>query len=200
METIMVVDDDPAIREIFCAYLGMHGYATIAAAGGAECLDLLKARTPDLILLDLMMEPMDGWETLLTIRHTPSDRDIPVIIITGKQPAPDEIIQYGGFIEDFILKPVDFTQVVACLDRIIEKDRDLHREIDRIRNDTPDPELLDEYTRLLRFIRGAHTLKKRYRDRQWADRIPLARQEERLLLLHKKFHMPDSLLERDEGS
>lgn len=200
MDTILVVDDDPAIREIFCAYLGMHGFTALAAAGGAECLDLLKTRKPDLILLDLMMEPMDGWETLLAIRHNPSYHDIPVIIITGKQPAPEEIVQYGGFIEDFILKPVDFTLVVACLNRIIEKDRDLQREIDRIRNDNPDQELLDEYIRLLRFIRGAHTLKKRYRDRQWADRITLARQEERLLQLHKKFNMPDYLLERDEGT
>jgi len=199
MNTIMVVDDDPAIREIFCAYLGMHGYTTLAAAGGTECLDLLKAQKPDLILLDLMMEPMDGWETLLAIRHNPSSHDIPVIIITGKQPAPEEIIRYGGFIEDFIVKPVDFSLVVACLNRIIEKDRTLHREIDRIGNDRQDPELLDEYTRLLRLLRSAHILKKRYSDRGWADRILLARQEERLLQLHKKFNLPDTLLDRNEG-
>ena len=52
-----------------------------------------------------------------------------MIIITGKQPVPEDILQYGGLIEDFIVKPIDFNMLVACLHRIIEKDRDLHREI-----------------------------------------------------------------------
>ena len=49
----------------------MGGYTATAVSGGQECLDLLKTQKPDLILLDLMMEPMDGWETLLAIRHHP---------------------------------------------------------------------------------------------------------------------------------
>ena len=68
----------------------------------------------------------------------------------------------------------------------------LHGKLTGPGSDSQDPELLDEYTRLLRLIRVAHILKKRYRDRQWADRISLTRQEERLLQLHKKFSMPDT--------
>ena len=71
MDTVLIVDDDPAIREIFTVYLEMEGYRILAAAGGMECLDLLKTQKPDLILLDMMMEPMDGWETLLAIRSQP---------------------------------------------------------------------------------------------------------------------------------
>jgi two-component system OmpR family response regulator len=65
MDTILIVDDEPAIREIFTAYLERGGYTSLAVAGGMECLETLKTQKPDLILLDLMMEPMDGWETPL---------------------------------------------------------------------------------------------------------------------------------------
>ncbi len=83
--------------------------------------------------------------------------------------------------------------------RIIENDRELGREIDRIKNEEQDPEFLTEYTRLLRLVRVAHNLKKRLKDRQLADRIPLKKLEERLQWLHKKLGFSDRLLERYEG-
>jgi CheY-like chemotaxis protein len=199
MDTILIVDDEPAIREIFTVYLEMGGYKSHAVTGGMECLDLLKTQKPDLILLDLMMEPMDGWETLLAIRHYPPSSQIPVIIITGKPPTPEDILQYGGLIEDFIVKPVDFKIIAESFHRIIEKDRELGREIDRIKNGKQDPELLSEYTRLLRLVRVANNLKKRLKDHQCADRIPLKKLEERLQWLHKKLGFPDRLLELDKG-
>jgi two-component system OmpR family response regulator len=202
MDTILIVDDEPAIREIFTAYLERGGYKSLAVAGGLECLEQLKTQKPDLILLDLMMEPMDGWETLLAIRHYPPSRQIPVIIITGKSPTHEDIVQYGGLIEDFIIKPVDFKMIAESFHRIIEKDRELGREIDRIKigeNGGQDPELLIEYTRLLRFVGVVHNLKKRLEDCQWADRIPIKNLEERLQWLHKKLGFPDRFLEPDEG-
>ncbi len=199
MDSVLIVDDEPAIREIFTVYLEMGGYKFLAVTGGMECLELLKTQKPDLILLDLMMEPMDGWETLLAIRHNPPSSQIPVIIITGKKPTPEDILQYGGLIEDFIVKPVDFKMIAESFHRIIEKDRELYREIDRIKNGEKDPELLSEYTRLLRLVRVAHNLKKRLKDPPSADRIPLKKLEEQLQWLHKKLGFPDHLLEQDEG-
>jgi two-component system OmpR family response regulator len=199
MDTILIVDDEPAIREIFTAYLERGGYTSLAVAGGMECLETLKTQKPDLILLDLMMEPMDGWETLLAIRNYPPSRQIPVIIITGKSPTHEDIVQYGGLIEDFIIKPVDFKMTVESFHRIIENDRELDREIDRIKNGGQDPELLIEYTRLLRFVGVVNNLKKRLKDCQWADRIPIKNLEERLQWLHKQLGFPDHLLKPDEG-
>jgi two-component system OmpR family response regulator len=115
MDTVLIVDDDPAIREIFSRYVEMGGYKVLAADGGSGCLEILKEHTPDIILLDLMMEPMDGWETLLAIRATASARQVPVIIITGKHPAPEDIQLYGSLIEDYVGKPVDFRMVVKSL-------------------------------------------------------------------------------------
>jgi two-component system OmpR family response regulator len=199
METILIVDDEPAIREIFAAYLGMGGYRAIAVPGGSECLDLLKTEIPDLVLLDLMMEPMDGWETLLAIRANPSSLNVPVIIITGKPPVPEEILQYGGLIEDFIVKPVDFKKFTASLHRILERDRDFGREINRMKKSGQDPELLAEYAHILRFARVAHNLEKRMTGRPWAGGIPLQKQKEQLHRLHEKLGFPDRFLEPDEG-
>jgi two-component system, OmpR family, response regulator len=199
MDTVLIVDDDPAIREIFSTYLEMGGYRVLAAAGGADCLELLKTHNPDIILLDLMMEPMDGWETLLAIRKNNPSCGSPVIIITGKHPVPGEILQYGGYIEDFIQKPVDFKQVVISLNRIIAKERDRDREINRIEADLSDPQLLGEYLCLLRLVGVVRSLCKRLRDHSLTDCIPLTAQEERLLVLHRKLGLPDTLLDREAG-
>jgi two-component system OmpR family response regulator len=197
MDTILIVDDEPAIREIFTIYLEMGGFKSLAVPGGKECLEQLKTQKPDLILLDLMMEPMDGWETLQAIRQDSSSGQIPVIIITGKQPTFGEILKYGGFIEDFIVKPVDFNVVSESFHCIIEKDRELSREMNRIKKEEQYPELLGEYTRFLRLVRVINNLIKRLEDPQWAAKIPLKNMEEQLQLLHKKLGFPDRFLEWD---
>jgi CheY-like chemotaxis protein len=197
MDTVLIVDDDPALRELFSIFLEMGGYRTQAASGGTECIELLKTQQPDLILLDLMMEPLDGWETLSAIRNYPPSSHIPVIIITGKQPIPEEIYQYGGLIEDFIVKPVDFKLIAESFHRIIEKTRNLGREIERIGNEVQEPELLNEYACLLRLIRVVFNLEKRCGDPSWTESIPFTEHEKRLQLLHKKLNCPDRLLELD---
>ena len=199
MDTVLIVDDDPAIREIFSLYLEDGEYTSFAASGGPECLELLKTQKPDLILLDMMMEPMDGWETLLAIRSYPPSHTIPVIIITGKPPVPEEISQYGILIEDYIVKPVDFSRIVQSLHHIIEKDRDKKREINRIKTETQDPELLNEYTRLFHLVRLAYNIRKWFKEPQRISPPLLKEQEERLHWLHKKLGFPDHLLEWNKG-
>jgi two-component system, OmpR family, response regulator len=195
MDTVMVVDDDPAVREIFTTYLEMNGYQVLEADGGPACLELLKTHNPDIILLDMMMEPMDGWETLVAIRHNPPSVHIPVMIITGKQPVPEEILTYGGLLADFIVKPIDFKRVVASLPHVLEINRDLVRETERITREGGDPDLAEEYARLLRLARVAHNLNSRIRSRVWAEQIPLRNQQERLQWLHKTLGFPDHFLE-----
>ena len=90
MYTILVVDDSPFIVDVFVTMLERGGYRTVAAYGGEECLEILKTVTPDLILLDIMMEPMDGWETLEKIKENPTTKEIPVLMLTAKQLTPVE--------------------------------------------------------------------------------------------------------------
>ena len=85
MYTILVVDDSPFIVDVFVTMLERGGYRTVAAYGGEECLEILKTVTPDLILLDIMMEPVDGWETLERIKENPETKDIPVLMLTAKR-------------------------------------------------------------------------------------------------------------------
>lgn len=66
---------------------------------------------PDLVLLDIMMEPMDGWETLERIKTSPALRHIPVLMLTAKPLTPEEANEYGPYIEDYILKPTTHHQL-----------------------------------------------------------------------------------------
>jgi CheY-like chemotaxis protein len=94
-ETVFVVDDDPAIREIFTAFLKMKGYTAIAVSGGRECLELLKTFNPDLILPDLMMETIaHGWMGNTPCNPVPSgNRAGPRDDRHREQPVPTDILQ-----------------------------------------------------------------------------------------------------------
>ncbi|KUL00043.1 MAG: Response regulator receiver protein, partial [Methanoculleus marisnigri] len=105
MYTILAVDDSPMIVDVFVTMLERGGYRPITAFSGEECLEVLNATPPDLVLLDIMMEPMDGWETLGRIKTNPATRDIPVLMLTAKPLTPEEANEYGAYIEDYILKP-----------------------------------------------------------------------------------------------
>lgn len=198
MYTVLVVDDDPAIQEIFTMYLTRGGFSAMAVSGGRECLERLKTHTPDLILLDMMMEPMDGWETLRAIRNHPAARQVPVMIITGKQPVPEDIEKFGCLIEDFLIKPVEFGKLVTTLNCTIETARDLDRMTTHLGEKGQDPASLAEYACLLRLVRITHRLIGRFADIPWADRISLHTREERLADLHSRLGIPDRFLDTEE--
>lgn len=82
MSTIMIVDDEPAIRIITRKILEEEGYSIIEAADGGECLKMLKKEKPDLILLDVMMPDMDGWEVCKRIKENRETRKILTVMFT----------------------------------------------------------------------------------------------------------------------
>ena len=116
MNTILVVDDSPMIVDVFVAMLERGGYNPVASYSGPECLDKLKDISPDLILLDIMMEPMDGWETLENIKTNPETREIPVMMLTAKQLTPEEAQEYGAYIEDYVMKPTTHRQLYDAIE------------------------------------------------------------------------------------
>ncbi len=87
-DTIMIVDDSSFIVDGLIAILKRKGYKPIPAHGGDECLEILKTTIPDLILLDIMMEPMDGWETLERLKSNPATKGIPVLMFSAKKYPP----------------------------------------------------------------------------------------------------------------
>ena len=120
MTTILIVDDDPEIQKIFTTLLNILGYSTLSAAGGDECLMLLKQNHPDLILLDLMMEPMDGWQTLTMIKTHPEMDAVPVLMVTGKKIDNDELKKHHDKFKLYLMKPVTARQLKDAIEGYIK--------------------------------------------------------------------------------
>jgi len=103
---ILIVDDEPDILFTVAQMLELSGYEVIQAKDGAECLNKLKNSTPDLILLDIMMPEMNGWDVAAKIKEDPKWTDIPIIFLTAKGDTMS--IGMGNMAaEDYIVKPFD---------------------------------------------------------------------------------------------
>ncbi len=106
MSTVLIVDDDPDIANIFKIFLSRDGHTAVTASDGMICLEKVKHCNFDLILLDIMMAPMDGWETLENIKSNPRTSSIPVIMVTGKPLEDQEREKYQNLFYQYLMKPV----------------------------------------------------------------------------------------------
>ncbi len=152
MHTILIVDDSPMIVDVFVAMLERGGFRPIAAYSGEECLEILNKETPDLILLDIMMEPMDGWETLEKIKYNPKTSQIPVMMLTAKQLTPDEAEKYGAYIEDYIMKPTTHRQLYDAIEYVLKRQEKIQGEVEIAKNEGVDAKQIDEYKRLSKSV------------------------------------------------
>jgi len=152
MYTILIVDDSPMIVDVFATMLQRGGYKPITSLSGEECLEVLKTTPPDLILLDIMMEPMDGWETLEKIKANPATRNIPVLMLTAKPLTPEEANEYGPYIEDYILKPTTHHQLYEAIERVLTRRHSITADLERAREGGVDSRLIDEYERLSKSV------------------------------------------------
>jgi len=152
MYTVMVIDDSPFIVDIFVTMLQRGGYQTVAAHGGQEALDTLATVSPDLILLDIMMEPMDGWETLTHLKNTPELKEIPVMMLTAKQLTPSEAQEYGIYIEDYIMKPITHKELYEAIEGQLKRKRMIEIDIQNATDAGIDQKVIDEYRRLRKSI------------------------------------------------
>ena len=152
MYTILVVDDSPFIVDVFVTMLERGGYRTIAAYGGEECLDILKTVTPDLILLDIMMEPMDGWETLEKIKGNLETREIPVLMLTAKQLTPTEAQEFGIYIEDYVLKPITHRELYDAIEHVLTRRNNINTDVELAKRAGFDQQVITEYARLSKSI------------------------------------------------
>jgi CheY-like chemotaxis protein len=150
--SILIVDDSPYIVDGLVALLKRKGFKPIASHGGDEALSILKTTQPDLILLDIMMEPMDGWETLERIKGNPATKDLPVLMFSAKKITPEEAQEHRLDIEDFVSKPVNPAQLLDAINRIFERRKDVIREANTARDAGMDPALIEESSRLRKSI------------------------------------------------
>ncbi|HWQ64307.1 MAG TPA: response regulator [Methanospirillum sp.] len=152
MATIMVIDDSPFIVDIFVTMLERGGYTVYSANSGPEGIELLKSVTPDLILLDIMMEPMDGWETLVAVKQNFETKDIPVMMLTAKQLTPQEAQEYGMYIEDYILKPVTHSELYSAIEGVINRRQQIQDDMKKAKEGGFEELLINEYGRLVKSV------------------------------------------------
>ena len=147
-DIIMIVDDSSFIVDGLVAILKRKGYKPLPAHSGDECLEILKTTLPDLILLDIMMEPMDGWETLDRLKSNPATKGIPVLMFSAKKLSPSEAQEHSISIDDYVTKPVNPTQLMESIQRIFSRRNDVKGEALVAQNAGVDKALIDEYTAL----------------------------------------------------
>jgi two-component system KDP operon response regulator KdpE len=112
-QSVLVADDDEDLRLLSCLNLELGGFRVTQAANGEEVLDVIRTDRPDLILLDLMMPVMDGWECLAALKNDRGLRDIPVFVLTGKTVSEDQERALALGAEAFIAKPFQNAALVA---------------------------------------------------------------------------------------
>lgn len=151
-KTVLIVDDSPYIVDGLVALLKRKGFNTVACHGGEEALATLPSTKPDLILLDIMMEPMDGWETLGKIKADPATADIPVLMFSAKKITAEEAQEHCLSIEDFVSKPVNPAQLLDAINRIFERRTAVKSESIQAKDKGVDPVLIEEYAALRKSI------------------------------------------------
>ncbi len=132
--TILVVDDNPQNRELLEAYMEeLDGITTIGAANGEEALSKVASDKPDLILLDIMMPRMSGFEVCEKLKADPATKDIPIIMVTALQETGDIERGVEAGTNDFITKPVNRLDLLTRVKSLLRvrhlqdgADRDLH--------------------------------------------------------------------------
>ena len=116
---VLICDDDPAILRVLQVNLEVEGYETLLAHHGEEALKVAGAEHPDLIILDIMMPRMDGYETCLALKADPDTKAIPVVFLSAK--AQDSDIAKGKTyeVEDYLTKPFDPDTLIEVVERVL---------------------------------------------------------------------------------
>ena len=117
-EKILIVDDDKNICELLRLYLNKEGYQISLAHDGQAAVDTFEQQHPDLVLLDVMMPKMDGWEVCRRIRAA---GDTPVIMLTAKGETFDKVLGLELGADDYVVKPFDAKEVVARIKAVLRR-------------------------------------------------------------------------------
>ncbi|MDD5371720.1 MAG: response regulator transcription factor [Anaerolineaceae bacterium] len=115
---ILLVDDDPTLLRFLGDYLVNHGYHVMKAANGTEALRQAYHDHPDLILLDVMMPGMDGWEVCARIREM---SDVPVILVSGKTSEVDKLRGFRLGVDDYVTKPFSMAELLARIQAVLAR-------------------------------------------------------------------------------
>lgn len=117
-QTILIVEDEPRLAEILERYLKRDGYHTERAADGHRALELWRTAQPDMVLLDVMLPGMDGFEVARRIRAFSS---VPIIMLTARDDEVDKVLGLGLGADDYVVKPYSPREVVARIQAVLRR-------------------------------------------------------------------------------
>jgi len=109
-ERILIVEDEPAFAELIALWLERHGWRPVVAGDGLEALRVFEAEEPDLVLLDLALPSLDGWQILERIRRTSR---VPILVVTARGSEAEKVRGLSAGADDYVTKPLSFPELVA---------------------------------------------------------------------------------------
>jgi two-component system, OmpR family, response regulator VicR len=119
---VVCIEDEPEMIELVKLILNKKGVEVFGASGGQAGLEAVEQLNPNLVLLDLMMPDMDGWEVYQQMKAHPQMRDIPVIIITAKAQSIDKVLGlHIAKVDDYITKPFGPGQLAESVERVLQQ-------------------------------------------------------------------------------
>jgi len=119
---ILCIEDDPEMIELVKLILSRQGYEVIGATGGDAGLQAIERERPALVLLDLMMPEMDGWEVYQRMRADERMKDVPVIVVTAKAQSIDKVLGlHIAKVNDYITKPFGPSELLTSVMRVLQE-------------------------------------------------------------------------------
>ena len=121
LKCILCVEDEPEMIDLIRLILGRRGFEVKGAAGGIEGLKMIRQEPPDLVLLDLMMPDMDGWEVYQQIKADEKTKNIPVIVVTAKAQSIDKVLGlHIAKVDDYLTKPFSPQDLMNSVDKVLK--------------------------------------------------------------------------------
>lgn len=119
---ILCIEDEPEMIDLIRLILGRRGFEVSGAAGGTAGIKAVREQLPDLVLLDLMMPDMDGWEVYQQMKANESTRNIPVIVVTAKAQSIDKVLGlHIAKVDDYISKPFSPQDLMNSVEKVISQ-------------------------------------------------------------------------------
>jgi CheY-like chemotaxis protein len=121
MSKVLLVEDNEASRDGLSRYLRRKGYEVVIAVDGRQGVDVARAEAPDLILMDMSLPVLDGWEATRRLKAGPPTRGIPVIALTAHAMAGDREKALEAGCDDYDTKPIEFPRLLAKIEALLGK-------------------------------------------------------------------------------
>jgi two-component system response regulator VicR len=118
--TVVCVEDEPEMIDLVKLILGRKGFDLVGAVGGREGIEAVRKLKPDLVLLDLMMPDMDGWEVYQQMKADDALKDIPVIVVTAKAQSIDKVLGlHIAKVDDYVTKPFGPQELLQSVNKVL---------------------------------------------------------------------------------